>query len=475
MLLDFEKWHAASNDFIVVFAKENIKNHQMSGQSVDKKQNDSDFLSQIIRRCPEMSRRFGCGIGADGILVIVKPPDDYHHEKNYSNEQKSGAKSLQTFGLYIINQDGSMSQNCGNGLRVATLACFYKYSVETDEKYKFCEMRFLVSDDKSHVFFRDKNLKAFNSNQNHLYSYEAKVHFGFNNLNNTNDQQLKNRLYSLDSYGITQVDMKIADSAESVKFFAHKEDIACHVKKIQNMIAAKSHGLSDLKDAKALEFYKFCVVGLNNNHLVFHVTDKDFNIELLSVLAKAIIKCLADDFYNIHFVVRDYGYSAKLANNKYLNKIITKQQNDSSININNIDNTESIYNKVFTKVLSFERGVGITKACGSGSIASIVSTFDLCKFYGNYDKADQVIYKDYFENFSSLDTHSNLWHAVQLQECVIYVKVYKGADKGKKDDDKNKKSTTASPAIYASLFGTANFCYKGRLNLSYDPKHDEKS
>ena len=97
MKLNFEKWHGCKNDFLVVWLR---------------KTQVETVLPSLIKATPEYCNRDGSGIGADGVLVLHQPNDDLAIPDE----------------LTIINSDGSIASNCGNGLRVAALsvrkACF---------------------------------------------------------------------------------------------------------------------------------------------------------------------------------------------------------------------------------------------------------------------------------------------------------------------------------------------------------------
>ena len=97
MKLNFEKWHGCKNDFLVVWLRDT---------------QTEMVLPSLINKAPDFCNRDGSGVGADGILVLHQPNDDLAVPET----------------LTIINSDGSVAANCGNGLRVAALsvrkACF---------------------------------------------------------------------------------------------------------------------------------------------------------------------------------------------------------------------------------------------------------------------------------------------------------------------------------------------------------------
>jgi len=96
MIKTFEKWHGCKNDFIIMW----LPDHE--GEVV---------LDSLRRQAYAICRKDGTGIGADGILVL--------HHRNSSDPLPSL--------MSIINADGSMAANCGNGLRVAALAIRKKH------------------------------------------------------------------------------------------------------------------------------------------------------------------------------------------------------------------------------------------------------------------------------------------------------------------------------------------------------------
>lgn len=98
MKLSFEKWHGCQNDFIVVWL--NPSEHSL--------------ISSLQKRAPELCSKKGDGVGADGILVLSR--------------QRVGEKLPNE--LTIINSDGSLAENCGNGLRCAALSVAKQFNDE---------------------------------------------------------------------------------------------------------------------------------------------------------------------------------------------------------------------------------------------------------------------------------------------------------------------------------------------------------
>lgn len=99
MKLQFEKWHGCKNDFIIFRTNKN----------------DAKYLiSSLQRQAPSLCSREGDGIGADGILLLIS--------------ETSGNPQYEN--LTIINQDGSIARNCGNGLRCAFGSLYRNLSFE---------------------------------------------------------------------------------------------------------------------------------------------------------------------------------------------------------------------------------------------------------------------------------------------------------------------------------------------------------
>ena len=81
MKYKFEKWHGCQNDFLVILTEKH------------------EDIQPLREHAENICTKNGTGIGADGILAITQLKD--------KNE------------LSIINKDGSLAGNCGNGLRCA--------------------------------------------------------------------------------------------------------------------------------------------------------------------------------------------------------------------------------------------------------------------------------------------------------------------------------------------------------------------
>ncbi len=90
MFLPFEKWHGCLNDFVVVWISDQ----------------DGDVVEGSLKRQGSAYCDRHSGIGADGVLVLrTKTRGD-----------------LTPYKLTIVNSDGSIAKNCGNGIRCAALS-----------------------------------------------------------------------------------------------------------------------------------------------------------------------------------------------------------------------------------------------------------------------------------------------------------------------------------------------------------------
>ena len=93
MLLDFEKWHGALNDFIMVWVS------------------DDDVFKALQKETRKLCSKSGSGIGADGIIVL----------------HVGSRKDLLPRKLSVINSDGSLANTCGNGIRCAALSVVKRF------------------------------------------------------------------------------------------------------------------------------------------------------------------------------------------------------------------------------------------------------------------------------------------------------------------------------------------------------------
>ncbi|MCX6124856.1 MAG: diaminopimelate epimerase [Proteobacteria bacterium] len=103
MVIKFEKWHGSKNDFVVTWMVST----------------DKDTVFESLRRlAPSICARDGGGIGADGILVI----------------ETATRKDVVPVALHIVNSDGSLAENCGNGLRCAAMSARLKANRDLNQE-----------------------------------------------------------------------------------------------------------------------------------------------------------------------------------------------------------------------------------------------------------------------------------------------------------------------------------------------------
>ena len=102
MFLEFEKWQGCENDFAVVWLADS----------------DGDVVLDSLKRQAKTLCDRHRGIGADGLLVL----------------RTAKRESLTPHGLVIINSDGSVAKNCGNGLRCAALSVFKRHAEQGDKR-----------------------------------------------------------------------------------------------------------------------------------------------------------------------------------------------------------------------------------------------------------------------------------------------------------------------------------------------------
>lgn len=99
MYLEFEKWHGCKNDFILLWLV----------------RAELELVVGSLRRMAKnLCSRLGDGIGADGILVV----------------ETASKRDFEPVSLTIINSDGSLASNCGNGLRCAALSVLRRFRNE---------------------------------------------------------------------------------------------------------------------------------------------------------------------------------------------------------------------------------------------------------------------------------------------------------------------------------------------------------
>lgn len=102
MFLPFEKWQGCLNDFVVIWISDQ----------------DGDVVESSLKRKGKSYCDRHAGIGADGVLVL--------------RTKRRG--DLTPYKLTIINSDGSIAKNCGNGIRCAALSVLKAHREKGDPK-----------------------------------------------------------------------------------------------------------------------------------------------------------------------------------------------------------------------------------------------------------------------------------------------------------------------------------------------------
>jgi diaminopimelate epimerase len=97
MYIQFEKWQACQNDFLVIWSTFN----------------EAKFLIPALQKAaPQLCHRRGLGVGADGLLVLLA----------------QSKQDVMPQALTVLNQDGSVGQNCGNGLRCVAMSIYNRHN-----------------------------------------------------------------------------------------------------------------------------------------------------------------------------------------------------------------------------------------------------------------------------------------------------------------------------------------------------------
>ena len=258
MQLKFEKWHGCRNDFIVLWLSDN------QGQLV---------LDSLLRQAPRLCSRQGDGIAADGIIVL-----HIKHEKEVAPTK-----------LTVINADGSLAKNCGNGLRCAALSVLKRQQE--------------IGNIKETLELVEFNLVE------RLYNcrFMAAKHKG---------------------WPLVSVDMGIPLINESLPNFTEM---------------LTESGLKNLTE------FNFCRVG--NDHVVFMVEEDA--LEMLKIIGPRLQKLKVWDGINVSFATLG---------------------GDENPDIPSVFGRER--GEVF-QAWTWERGVGMTEACGSAATAVGVVAYKL--------------------------------------------------------------------------------------------------
>jgi diaminopimelate epimerase len=260
MFIDFEKWHGAKNDFIVLWILTP----------------DKDLLVPTLQRlAPNLCCRDGSGIGADGILVLVSK------SRKEPNPEE----------LVIINSDGSLAKNCGNGLRCAAASA--RARAHREGILDFDGVSFQVQANKIHCRFVGEK-----------------------------------------SAPLIAVTMPRPGVGERNEW--HQETIA----------KAKSLQKQHQSLAGDIE-----TVDIGNPHVVFSV--EDATVELAKLCGPSLQTCRSGDGINVHIASpMELSIQDQQRARRELGEPVSE----------------------LFRVFPWERGVGLTQACGTGACAVGVAT-----------------------------------------------------------------------------------------------------
>ncbi len=125
MFIEFEKWHGAKNDFLVVW--------------IITSERDT-VLESLKRQAKSICSRDGSGVGADGLMVL----------------ETTLRQDILPKEMHIINSDGSLAKNCGNGLRCAAMSVKRKHHRKSDDELEGVTLK--VQDMSYDCRFVGKNL-----------------------------------------------------------------------------------------------------------------------------------------------------------------------------------------------------------------------------------------------------------------------------------------------------------------------------
>ncbi len=259
MWIDFEKWHGCLNDFIVAWAS------------------DPMIIESLKRQAQKLCKRDGSSIGADGVLILRT-----RHERDHVPSE-----------LIVVNQDGSIAKNCGNGLRCAALSV---YTRNASEGEKLEGVSFQLAGRQMDCRFLTRDGKGTAG--------------------------------ELPFVAVTMGEAALDDDVKDFK------EIEKFVRSAFQQEAPKTK----------LHDVHFCQLG--NPHLIFALEK-----EMSTQDAERIGRCLQSspfwDGVNAHFIWEDEVKANLAGERSFLNK-----------------SPETLY-----RAIPYERGVGLTQACGSGAAA----------------------------------------------------------------------------------------------------------
>ena len=397
MIFIFDKWHAAGNDFIVIFS-DYLQDSNKKGFCFNKK-------TTIINHTAQLCSRASLGIGADGILYIDHLRDNL-------------------FDLTIINKDGSLATNCGNGLRIACLASFDHYH----QLFKISTTVNTFSDYPDPVIFsvvKDHTDSDKTSNATHRY-----VSHVIKSINPLLSSKRLEYPLGYNHNGYAKVQMEIAKNPDQQMLQVYYQDCQIITVIIDNYLNDHITNSEDNSPNHLIKSIK--LINTTNHHVLIEVDDRLFDLKHLNQLSSLMIKKLARDQYNIHLIK-----TIKTCEHSF-NRFKSIFNQESTTNLNNL----------CFDMITFERGVGITKGCGSAAVASVVSQFvnDFRCMDSSCSKIDiNMLFKQNYDK----EHFSNTWQQIQMLGGTVWVKA----------------NFDQESSISCELMGSANYLYRGKFRL----------
>lgn len=308
MKLRWEKWHGCGNDFVVIYdpcVLSSTSSHTSNHTNDDLITGDR-LRSSLIKNAPDLCVKDGSSIGADGILLVSRT-----HRENTAG----------LWALTIINADGSCARNCGNGLRVVTLSLMLHY----DRKELYCSL--------SECLDVTGNIRIFWNV--YTTAYDQAQEEDIERLNSSVLQNLQHPY----SQGWAEVDM----SQSSYNVCTH----------IFRSLQEQLEG-SDLYGMYDLQSDAISAVNLRNHHLVLQSS----RIEAIAL--KNIAQCLLSKDHSVLWNIHAYCV-----------KPISHEESDEAQRYDYFQSSLSVIEdfSIALHMIPWERGVGLTKACGSGACA----------------------------------------------------------------------------------------------------------